>query len=171
MGCNNCVERAICRDAFIRGCNRCNMYDDEIDPIQFPMERRVNQIVWAYYLGEMGMDSFENNTFQIKPYSWADYDDDDKDPNEWHFWHKPSGIRLEWYKYPLRGVRTNRRLTSEEFADILSDCHNSMEEGKRFRYLYKRRWAIESLYKQLKQNFMIIGYPEDLMIYTPLLTL
>lgn len=136
MGCNNCIERAICRDAFIRGCNRCNMYDDEIDPVQFLMERRVNQMVWVYYLGEMGRDSFENDTFQIKPYSWADYDDDGEAPNEWHFWHKPSGIRLEWYKYPLRGVRTNRRLTSEEFADILSDCHNSMEEGKGIRYLY-----------------------------------
>lgn len=131
MGCNNCVDKRVCRDAFIRGCNGCGMYDDEIDPIQFHMERRVNQILWGYYLNDMGTEHFENDTFEIKPYSW-----DDEDMNEWHFWHKPSGIRLEWYKYPLRGVRTNRKLTSEEFADILSDCHNSMEEGKKVKLKY-----------------------------------
>lgn len=135
MGCKNCKEVAVCRDSFRRSCNQCNLYDKEIDPIQFHMERRVNQIVWHYYMKEMVSEHFENDTFKIRPYSWDD-DWEDEDPNEWHFWHKPSGVRLEWYKYPLRGVRSNRRLTQEEFADILADCHNSMQEGKSPKVLY-----------------------------------
>lgn len=131
MGCKNCKESAVCRDSFRRSCNQCNLYDKEIDPIQFHMERRVNQIVWGYYMQDMGGEYFQNDTFQIMPYNW-----DDDDSNEWHFWHKPSGVRLEWYKYPLRGVRSNRRLSQEEFADILADCHNSMQEGKSPKVLY-----------------------------------
>lgn len=136
MGCNNCKIKATCRDAFYERCNLCSYYDTEIDPIQFHLERRVNQIVWHYYMDDMGREPFENDTFQIRPYSWDDYDEDGNNPNEWHFWHKPSGVRLEWYKYPLRGVMTNRKLNSESLADILSDCHNSMEEGKGVKFLH-----------------------------------
>ena len=146
MGCRNCKYNITCRDAFYERCNLCNNYDNEIDPVAFEMTRRVNQIVWGYYMKDnyYGREPFENDTFKIRPYSWADYEENDEDPNAWHFWHKPSGVRIEWYKYPLRGVRTNRKMTSEQFADILADCHNSAQTGGiKFLYGVTKWWEGE----------------------------
>ena len=110
------------------------------------MERQVNQILWGEIMGDLGHNwdrTYANDTFEVRAYDWADADDDS---NAWHFWHKPSGFKLEWYKYPLRSPYANMDITHEQFLNILYDCHNSMEEGKKCRVLYDvvRWWEEKS---------------------------
>lgn len=86
------------------------------------LTRDVNQELWNYIMtGQYnGENAFSNDTFQIKPYSWG------IEPNDWHFWHKPSGLKVAWYKYPLRGAASNMQVTHEQFRAILYDCMNSV---------------------------------------------
>ena len=88
----------------------------------YPLTREVNQELWMYIMedGYTGMYPFENETFQIKPYSWGE------EPNDWHFWHKPSGLKVYWYKYPLRGASANMEITHAQFRTVLYDCMNSI---------------------------------------------
>ena len=150
MSCISCEAKYRCPDAFrphAIGCNNYNKnetdnYDIEPYDIMFDMERTVNQILWEHIMGDLGFDwdnTYENDTFIVKAYDWSDVED----ANDWHFWHKPSGFKLQWYKYPLRGVMCNMKITHEQFADILYDCRNSMEEGKSFKYLHEvdKWWA------------------------------
>lgn len=87
-----------------------------------PLQRDVNQELWAYIMAEPynGELPFENDVFQIKPYSWG------IEPNDWHFYHKPSGLKVYWYKYPLRGAASNMNITPEQFRAVLYDCMNSI---------------------------------------------
>lgn len=99
------------------------------------MEREVNQCIWETYMDNLGVNpdnNYENDTFCVRAYNWID----EEDKNDWHFWHKPSGLKIQWYKYPLRGCEWNMPLTHEGFAQVLKDCHNSMQEGMRVRLLY-----------------------------------
>lgn len=83
--------------------------------------REVNQVLWNNYMFDVGVEvGYENDTFAIKPYDWSDEDD-----NDWNFWHKPSGFKLSWYKYPLRSARSNVTIDFERFEEILIDCYNS----------------------------------------------
>ena len=86
------------------------------------MMRDVNQELWMYIMEERynGEYAFENHVFQIKPYSWGE------EPNDWHFHHKPSGLKVYWYKYPLRGAMSNMSITHEQFRAVLYDCMNSV---------------------------------------------
>ena len=89
-------------------------------------------------MDELGIDGndYENDTFAVRSYNWVD-----EDANDWHFWHKPSGLKIEWYKYPLRGFEVNMEITDDQFLDVLRDCTNSMEDGKAVRVLHDiRRW-------------------------------
>lgn len=144
MSCISCEAKYHCPDAFCPhaiGCNNYNKnetdnYDIELYDIMFDMERTVNQILWEHIMGYLGFDwdnTYENDTFVVKAYDWSDVED----ANDWHFWHKPSGFKLQWYKYPLRGVMCNMKITHEQFSDILYDCRNSMEEGKSVRWLHE----------------------------------
>ena len=83
------------------------------------MERAVNQILWYECMGDVD-EYFENDTYIAKPYDWSEYDN-----NDWHFYHKPSGLKIQWYKYPLRGAMWNMELTHEQFLDVLYDCRSS----------------------------------------------
>ncbi len=87
------------------------------------MEREVNQELWNYIMEERynGEQPFENDVFQIQPYSW-----DETHPNDWHFYHKPSGLKIAWYKYPLRGVTSNMPISHAQFRAVLYDCMNSV---------------------------------------------
>lgn len=86
------------------------------------LTRDVNQELWNYIMVDPyhGEHPFENDTFQIKPYSWS------SEPNDWHFWHKPSGLKVAWYKYPLRGAAANMPVTHAQFRAVLYDCMNSI---------------------------------------------
>ena len=103
----------------------------------FDFKREVNQEIFYYILGnvyeEMERTSFsmDNDTFYMQMYNWLD--EEDNTPN---FYHKPSGFKLWWYKYPLRGVRSNMSLTSEQFRNILYDCRNSLSNYSKYE-IYK----------------------------------
>ena len=121
--------------------------------IEFP--RIVNEELWYYimryydktnktytpYDGEVFGDNpshvIDTPTFTVRSYSWNDFDDTETDTvekesdlykhnNGWHFWHKPSGFKLSWYKYPLRDPYSNMNINSEQFCHILRDCQNSL---------------------------------------------
>ena len=98
--------------------------------IEFP--RIVNEELFHFILGrwwsEYEEEGYENDTFQISPYDWNyDGDDSERAPN---FWHKPSGFKLWWYKYPLRSAEANMEISSEQFWHILHDCMNSLHNGR-----------------------------------------
>lgn len=71
---------------------------------------------------------FENDVFMIRPYFWGESQYIKSLPN---FIHKPTGIELSWYKYPLRGVTCNREeLTDELFIRIVDECIKSIADFK-----------------------------------------
>ena len=93
---------------------------------KYEFERSVNQVIWNSVFDDIYLDSlctagYENDTFKIKRYNW-----NDEEENDYHFWHKPSGFKLQWYKYPLRSPMVNMEITHEQFLAILRDCHNSV---------------------------------------------
>lgn len=139
MSCITCEYRGTCASAFGGHSPMCGAYNKNKEATEIcdiRMERQVNQILWHEVMGDLGHNwdrTYVNNTFEVRAYDWADTDDDS---NAWHFWHKPSGFKLEWYKYPLRSPYANMDITHEQFLNILYDCHNSMEEGKECRVLY-----------------------------------
>lgn len=91
------------------------------------MNRMVSQVLWSNFMGELGCNgnNYENDTFAVRSYDWSDDDN-----NNWHFWHKPSGLKIEWYKYPLRSFEANMDITDAEFLNVILDCTNSMQEDK-----------------------------------------
>ena len=97
-----------------------------------PFERQVNEVLWFFIMKNYGEgdSNIENGIFALRSYNWVDSDDEDEDLNEWHFWHKPSGFKLQWYKYPLRGAYVNMEITYEEFYAILQDTMNSVRGYK-----------------------------------------
>lgn len=111
--------------------------------MDYEINRKVWQILWDAIMYERGFgyggEIFENKTFEYKPYSWDD------EPNDYHFYHKPSGFKIEWYKYAMRGAYCNADITDSQFVDILWDCANSLEEGKEVRVLHSvDKWWEES---------------------------
>ena len=88
-------------------------------------EREVNQALWYSIMPKSpsgGGNAFDNEVFAVRPYSWSD-----EDENDWHFWHKASGFKLAWYKYPLRSPTANMDISHEQFYAILQDCRNSLD--------------------------------------------
>lgn len=93
----------------------------------YQFERDVNETLWYHYLQEKirnGDDIIETKCFIIRPYSW---NEEKPELNDWHFLHKGSNFRIQWYKYPLRSPMVNWKITHEEFLDILKDCWNFWE--------------------------------------------
>ncbi len=48
-----------------------------------------------------------------------------------HFWHKPSGLKIWWYKYIGRDMEYNREVTGEEWRAILRECVKSLSKEAR----------------------------------------
>lgn len=44
-----------------------------------------------------------------------------------NFWHKPSGLKVWWYKYIGRDMETNRPFTDEELIRIQNECIESLK--------------------------------------------
>jgi hypothetical protein len=104
--------------------------------MKYHVDRKVWQPLWYYIFEGTDFDNycieFENEVFKTIPYCWnEDYWD-----NSYHFWHKPSGFKIEWYKYPLRGAECNMDITASQFVDILYDCLNSLEKDKEVKFLH-----------------------------------
>ena len=140
-------------------CNKCGYWgdgemkekEDKLKLIQssqcdIPFEREVNEFLWNYtmilkskwenILGNNGHD-YENDTFMVRSYNWG-LDDESNAKNEYHFLHKPSGFKLQWYKYPLRDPYVNMNISHEQFLDILRDCTNSIHPN--FTYAINEWW-------------------------------
>ncbi len=71
---------------------------------------------------------FNNDVFEMNPYCWCE---DTNCPQcslgtQCNLFHKPSGLRLSWYKYALRDSYTNIELDVELFTDIIDDCLRSV---------------------------------------------
>ena len=43
-----------------------------------------------------------------------------------NFEHKPTGLKIAWYKYPMRDAYSNQNVDIDEFKRILDDCASSM---------------------------------------------
>ena len=116
------------------------------DKCDIPFERSTNEVLWNYtmvlkskwedILGNNGHD-YENDTFMVRSYDWG-LDDEANTRNEYHLWHKPSGFKLQWYKYPLRDPYVNMDISHEQFLDILRDCTNSIHPN--FTYAINEWW-------------------------------
>lgn len=130
-------------------CNKCGYWGDgemKNDKCDIPFEREVNEALWNYtmvlkskwedILGNNGHD-YENDIFMVRSYDWG-LDDESDAKNEYHFWHKPSGFKLQWYKYPLRDPYVNMDISHEQFLDILRDCMNSIHPN--FTYAINEWW-------------------------------
>lgn len=130
-------------------CNKCGYVGDgtmKSDKCDIPFERSTNEVLWNYtmvlkskwedILGNNGHD-YENDTFMVRSYNWG-LDDESDAKNEYHFWHKPSGFKLQWYKYPLRDPYVNMDISHEQFLDILRDCTNSIHPN--FTYAINEWW-------------------------------
>ena len=77
----------------------------------------------AYYNGKRLLDEFENETFIIRTYYWGEDEKKKLLPN---FEHKPTGLKIAWYKYPMRDAYSNQNVDIDEFKSILDDCASSM---------------------------------------------
>lgn len=116
--------------------------------MEYKIDRKVWQILWEATLGDAGFgwsdDHFENNTFEILPYTydWGEHS------NSYHFYHKPSGLKIQWYKYALRGASMNLNISDNQFVDVLYDCLNSLEEGKTFKFTY----SVDKWWEELPEN-------------------
>lgn len=88
-------------------------YEEEIERLTEALEVKTLQEITEW----------ENDTFYVSNYSPRSSADD---PN---FIHKPSGLELQWYKYPLRDSYFNRDCTLKEFRQIIDDCVESVEDN------------------------------------------
>lgn len=107
------------------------------------------------YKATFDKGGYENDTFYIRPYNWdgISYSDcscglDDelekldlnmyeqgfhsKDCDAWetNFYYKPTGLKIEWYKYALRSAYSNQPIEGEIIALILEDCVKSVTLDK-----------------------------------------
>lgn len=84
---------------------------------------------------EQGADwAFENEVFRIQPYYWGDCECKhmnacDCTASKPNFQFKPTGFRLDWYKYALRDSYSSEPLTKELIDQMFSECERSMREG------------------------------------------
>lgn len=106
------------------------------------LERDVNEVLWYSVFGDSypyGRDgnSFENAVFEVRPYDWSE------ENNDYHFYHKRSGLKIYWYKYPLRSPMSNMEITHEQFLTVLRDCFNSLH--KNVKYDIEPWWLCYSL--------------------------
>ncbi|SMO92249.1 hypothetical protein [Melghirimyces algeriensis] len=46
-----------------------------------------------------------------------------------NFVYKPDGLEIEWYKYPLRGAKSNKDICFEEMRAIIDHCVRSFKEA------------------------------------------
>lgn len=102
--------------------------------MDYIIDRQVFEAIWfssfSFYdlLTDEEKIKYENDIFECRAYHWDD------EINDYHFYHKPSGYKLAWYKYPLRGAEANMDLTPRQFLEILVDCKNSYYEDKIIRF-------------------------------------
>lgn len=66
---------------------------------------------------------FSNDIFEVRPYYWGDSPELAEKAN---FLYKPTGLKIKWYKYPLRDAYANQNITYKELEEILQKCLKSI---------------------------------------------
>ena len=79
----------------------------------------------GYGIHDSGADEIDTDVFIIRPYYWGEDEEIADLPN---FEYKPTGLKISWYKYPMRDAYSNQDISPEQFKEILDDCGNAMEE-------------------------------------------
>ncbi|MDE2425654.1 MAG: hypothetical protein KGO96_07090 [Elusimicrobia bacterium] len=87
--------------------------------------------------------NFENDTFIIRPFYGEDCECEPDIDDGWetthtadcpvslpNFHYKPTGFKLQWYKYPLRASEMNQNLSYKEFREIIDTCVKSLNKGE-----------------------------------------
>jgi FkbM family methyltransferase len=101
-------------------------------------------VVFDILMGSLNGDcygvDYENDIFEIHPYYWGECTCEDQNENGYHtpdcllmrpnFVYKPTGYKLEWYKYAMRDAYANMDLSIKEFAEMVLHCANSVEKEK-----------------------------------------
>ena len=125
----NCDRNICAAQDYNGGCESCVCNPKNQPECCYQMEREVNQILWRYFFGDKfdNDESFNSDVFVIKPYNWNAYIE--YESNDWNFYHIPSGLKIEWYKYPLRSPMSNMEITHEDFLEVLKDCYNYLVEN------------------------------------------
>ena len=82
--------------------------------------------------GEFGYGvDFENDTFMVHHFCWCEADKckwcNGNAPN---FWHKPSGLKIHWYKWIGRGMEFNHKNPAKEWPKIYKECIKSISVVK-----------------------------------------
>lgn len=113
--------------------------------MRYNVPRYINQELFNNILLDIVKDEFDNqykdiinDTFELRHYDW-----DAEGYTKPNFYHKPSGYKLWWYKYPLRGAESNMKVSIKQFADILYDCREKYEskDGIKVRYnIGNKKW-------------------------------
>ena len=66
---------------------------------------------------------FENAVFIVRPYFWGESEEIAAKPN---FVYKPDNIEIDWYKYPMRDAYCNKKMTADEFGEMMEKCKESL---------------------------------------------
>lgn len=74
-------------------------------------------------------DGYENDVFCILPFWWGD-EDNLEELDKPNFLYKPTGLEIEWYKYPFRSSYMNQDLSIEELRYIFERCYQSIVRDK-----------------------------------------
>lgn len=107
---------------------------------EFPVERDIGYegLLYVLYekLGIEDYDRYENDVFVLRPYYWGECDCDANE-GEYHkkdcsliqpnFHHKPSGLKIKWYKHPFRDSYSNQEITLVSFFEIIHSCLQSIQ--------------------------------------------
>lgn len=68
---------------------------------------------------------FENDTFIIRPHYCGN---DNRLFNLPNFVYKPDDVVIVWQKYPLCNARSNKLMSTGDFATILAECEASLDD-------------------------------------------
>ena len=103
---------------------------DGVIDLMFTLFLKVNGFDGYGYLLKNGKSEwgYENDVFAVRPYYWGDDPDEATKPN---FEYKPTGLAINWYKYPMRDAYINRDINMHEFREILETCEKSMKGEKK----------------------------------------
>ena len=79
--------------------------------------------------GNSGGDEYSNDVFTMRSYCWCWCDGDgphSPDGCPPNFEHRPTGLRVSWYKHAGRGTSANQDLTRAEWVRVVAGCLNSI---------------------------------------------
>jgi len=73
-----------------------------------------------------GEEDFDNGTFEVHPYCWADPGDPGYVEDNYNF--KWRDYKVYWYKYFARDIYANRKMDKEEALEMMEECLASLKK-------------------------------------------